>query len=189
MCHLTWTQWPVFIHCSSGDGLFSHLDHRESPTQLSPKYLSQIPLCWKYRQVIKCPVCNCLTGQDHLALSSQNSQHVVSDVWTWPYICTFILKINVIFSCPFLLKIRLMKALISAGEAILQCLHYENVFWNITWLAHTVDCLGPQGCVPKEHWGRCCGLQRSLAGWELLSTSNSTKYTIPIPLKLFCWVI
>lgn len=177
MCHLTWTQWPVFIHCSSRDVQFSHLNHWESPTQLSPKYLSQIPLCWKYRQVIKCPVCNCLTGQDHLALSSQNSQHVVSDVWTWPYICTFILKINVIFSCPFLLKIRLLKALISAGEAILQCLHYENVFWNITWLAHTVDCLGPQGCVPKEHWGRCCGLQRSLAGWELLSTSNSTKYT------------
>ncbi len=77
LCHLTWTQWPVFpcIPCSSGDGCtygqLSHLDHRESPTQLSPKYLSQIPLCRKYRQVIKCPVCNCLDGQDHLALPSQ----------------------------------------------------------------------------------------------------------------------
>lgn len=180
LCHLTWTQWPVFpcIPCSSGDeciyGQLSHLDHQESPTQLSPKYLSQIPLCRKYRQVIKCTVCNCLDSQDHLALPSQLRQHAVSDVSTWPYICTFILKINVIFSCLFLLKIRLMKA---TNLVLSQWLRYENVFWNIMWLAHTVDCLGPQGCVPKEHWGRCCGPQRSQAGWELLSTSNSTKYT------------
>lgn len=102
------------IPCSLGNGCtygqLSHLDHWESSTQLSPKYLSQIPLCWKYRQVIRCPVCNCLDSQDHLALPSQIHQHAFSDVSTWPYICTFILKINVIFSCPFLLQIRLMKA-------------------------------------------------------------------------------
>lgn len=107
LCHLTWTQWPVFlcISCNLGDGCtygqLSHLDHRETPTQLSPKYLSQIPLCRKYRQVIKCPVCNCLVSQDHIALPSQICQHAVSDVSTWPYRCTFILKINVIFSFFF----------------------------------------------------------------------------------------